>query len=329
MKILPNSMDYFAVLIIFPILCSAILLRKYLSGGMCKCTTSLNGKTVIITGANGGVGKAATLSLARRGARVIMACRDVNRGNVAAREIRKQYPTAEVTVMELDLSSFKSIHKFCDDIVQHEQSLNVLINNAGVFYHPAIKTEDGFDTTFTVNYLGHFLLTNLLLKLLQKSAPSRVIVVSSWMHKNGKIDFDNLNGEKWYDKNAIYSASKLAVVLFARELQRKVKDNGVSVYATHPGVVNTKAGQYMRKSMPLVLRLVVADLLGKLLLWMFAKSPAQGAQTIIHCTVSEDIKDKGGSYFADCKEVNYPKVAGVDEGVEKKLWEFSERMTGL
>ena len=309
--------------------CFIFLRLFYLSGGRCKSTASMAGKTVVITGANQGVGAAATLDLARRGARVIMACRNIISGEQTAADVRRKFPGADVVVMKLDLASLKSIRQFCEDLAKKERSLHVLINNAGVYYHPATKTEDGFDTTFAINYLGHFLLTNLLLDLLKKSAPSRVVLVSSWMHKNGKLEFDNLNGERLYNKNAIYSASRLAVMLFGRELNGRLIDDGVTVYITDPGVVNTNAGRYMKETWSPIFRFIIGVLLGKPLLWLFTKTPMQGAQTIIHCSVSDGIEGSSGRYFVDCKEQECSKVDGIDEGVGKKLWDVSERMTGL
>lgn len=318
----------FAVLLISMALCAIVNLRRYLAGGVCRSRTSLRGVTVLITGANRGIGEATTLDLARRRARVIMACRDTRKGHRAAEEIRKQIPDADIVVKELDLASFKSINRFCDDLLQTESCIHVLINNAGVFYHPEVKTEDGFDTTFQVNYLGPYLLTNRLLNLLERSAPSRVIVVSSWMHSRGRIDFKNLNGETRYDKHDVYCTSKLAVVMFARELSRHTGGSGVCVYATHPGVAHTEAGRYMRESMSPVPR-ILTRIFGEPIMWLLAKTAMQGAQTIMHCVVSEKLFGISGKYYADCKEVPYPDVEGVDEGVEKKLWEISERWTGL
>ena len=196
------------------------LLKKYLSGGVCRSKARLDGKTVIITGANTGIGKETALDLAKRGARVILACRDLDKANTAANEIREASGNSGILVKKLDLASKNSVREFADGIVKGETKLDILINNAGIMCCPCWKTEDGFDMQFGVNHLGHFLLTNLLIDLLKRSAPSRVVNVSSNAHR-GEIDLDDLNSEKSYSRVGAYSNSKLANILFTRELSRR------------------------------------------------------------------------------------------------------------
>lgn len=215
-------------------------LRCYFAGGVCKNTVSMEGKTVLITGANTGLGKETALELARRKARVILACRSLEKGQQAAEEIRSKVKDAVVVVKSLDLSSLVSVRIFAGEILKEEGRLDVLINNAGVYMDPPVpKTQDGFEMHFGVNHLGHFLLTNLLLDLLEKSCPSRIVVVSSSLSKRARVDFDNIYGEKSHEKvkrqdhmKGPYAQSKLANILFAHELNKRLPD-GKCRHNTH------------------------------------------------------------------------------------------------
>ena len=173
------------------------LIRRRMAGGVCRSLKMMESKTVIVTGASCGIGKETSKDLARRGARVIMACRDVKAGNKAAEEIRNKHKNVDVVVKELDLSSFSSIREFAQDIVQNEKRLDVLINNAGIYHCPYKFTSDQLEMQMGVNHLGHFLLTNLLLSKLKQtpSKPARVVVVSSGLSKYGTIDIENLNSQ--------------------------------------------------------------------------------------------------------------------------------------
>ncbi|XP_072040018.1 retinol dehydrogenase 14-like [Amphiura filiformis] len=297
-------------------------LKRHCGGGICRSLATMRGKTVIITGSNTGLGKETALDLARREARVILACRDLDKAEKAAADIRLRLGSGQgdLVVKKLDLASLKSVNEFCDDILKTENKVDVLVNNAGIFQCPFWKTEDGFEMQFGVNYLGHFLLTNRLLDLLKKSSPSRVVMVSSKLYKRGKIDFENLNSEKQYNKEAAYSNSKLAMVLFAQELARQLEGSGVGIYTLHPGVVRTELGRHFP---PIMLRLAFP------LMWLIFKSPVQGAQTNIYCSVAEELEGVSGRYYGDCAEKPFPEVKNADEAVAKKLWEVSEKMTGL
>ncbi|XP_077406217.1 retinol dehydrogenase 13-like isoform X2 [Vanacampus margaritifer] len=204
--------------------------RNYVTGGRCPSKARVNGKTVIITGANTGIGKETAQELARRGGRIIMGCRDMEKCEAAAKEIRGNTLNPHVYACHLDLASMKSIREFAERIKEKEKRVDVLINNAGVMRCPAWKTEDGFDMQFGVNHLGHFLLTNLLLDRLKESAPSRVINLTSLAYVVGKMDFEDLNWEKKkFDTKQAYCQSKLANVLFTRELAKRLqgKSSGV------------------------------------------------------------------------------------------------------
>ena len=299
------------------------VIKKYIAGGACTSKTTMAGKTVIVTGANAGIGKATAIDMAHRGARVIMACRDLKRGEAALKDIVEETGSKEIVLKQLDLASLKSVRKFADDINKNEPELHVLINNAGLAYPPKqSKTEDGFELTMGVNYLGHFLLTNLLLDLLKKTAPSRIVVVASSVHQmlTKEFKFDNMNSEKFYDQWDAYGQSKLACILFTRELAKQLEGSGVTINALHPGVINTELVTNFTNPIAMFFVVPGVQLLGK--------TPEQGAQTTIHLAVSKEVKDVSGLYFSDCK-VKEPSKEAQDDGTAKKLWEVSADMVGL
>ncbi|KAK5903335.1 hypothetical protein CgunFtcFv8_007126 [Champsocephalus gunnari] len=188
----------------------------------------MQGKTVIVTGANCGIGKALAGELLKLRARVIIACRDLRGAEEAAKDIRKQAgpEQGEVVIKHLDLASLTSVRRFCEEIKEEESKVDVLINNAGLYQCPYTKTEDDFEMQLGVNHLGPVLLTHLLLDLLKSSAPSRIVVVSSKLYKYGHINFDDLNSENNYNKAFCYSQSKLANLLFTLELARQLEARG-------------------------------------------------------------------------------------------------------
>ncbi|XP_068675242.1 retinol dehydrogenase 13-like [Montipora foliosa] len=297
------------------------LLRNYFSGGVCRSEAKLDGKTVIVTGANTGIGRETALDLAGRGARVILACRNVPKAQEVADEILKKTGNSKVLVKELDLASLKSVRNFARDINETEERLDILINNAGIMRCPYWKTEDGFEMQLGVNHLGHFLLTNLLLDLLQRSQPSRIINVSSLAHTRGKIRFDDLQSEKEYNPGQAYAQSKLANVLFTRELSKKLEDTDVIVASLHPGAVKTELGRHLS-----IAKSFLASMLFAPLVWLIFKTSWQGAQTSIHCAVSNDVES--GLYYSDCKAKEVAEQ-GKDDAVAKKLWEVSADLVGL
>ena len=291
-----------------------------------KSTKRLHGKTVIVTGANTGIGKETVLDLAGRGARVIMACRNLKEAGKAMKEIVEKTGNINIVVKHLDLSALKSVQSFAEDIKSNESRLDILINNAGVFNLPKLtKTEDGFETTMAANHLGHFLLTNLLLDLLKKSAPSRIVVVSSRRHRewsNGPttgFNFENMNGEIFFDGIAAYGQSKLANILFTRELAKRLKGTGVTVNSLHPGVIATD----ILRHFPTWQKLALSAKLR-----CNGKTVKEGAQTQIYLAVSEEVEGMTGLYFADCKEEEPSKYA-QDDVTAKKLWEISAKLVKI
>lgn len=296
-----------------------LIYYNFIRGRQCRSDASLRGKTVIVTGANVGIGKMTALDMAKRGARVILACRGKETGEAAAHDIRTLSGNNQVLFMKLDLASIASIRSFCKTFLSSEPRLDILINNAGI--EGKGKTEDGFNLVFGVNHLGHFLLTYLLLDRLKQCTPSRIVVLASSAHKRGKIDFKNLNppGETWKEILLAYCDSKLANVLFARELANKLQGTDVTCYAVHPGVVLTNLG----RSFPYWLQVLLYPIA-----WMFLKTPMDGAQTSIYCAVQEGIEMYSGRYFANC-QVQQVKPHARDDAVAKKLWEVSEDLLGL
>ncbi|XP_037622206.1 retinol dehydrogenase 13-like isoform X1 [Sebastes umbrosus] len=296
--------------------------KKWMAGGVCRSRASLDGKTVLITGGNTGIGKETAVDLAGRGARVILACRDMDRANKAAEEVRRRTGNDNVIVKKLDLASLKSVRELAKDVLASEERLDVLINNAGIMSCPKWQTEDGFEMQFGVNHLGHFLLTNCLTDLLKKSSPSRVVNVSSLAHERGQIYFDDIHQEKDYRPRKSYSQSKLANVLFTKELANRLQGSGVTTYSLHPGIIRTELGRHFWPTIPLWKRVVFTPLS------FLIKSPTEGAQTTIYCAVEESLQDKSGLYYSDCA----PKTAapqGLDDEAAKKLWDLSASLVGL
>ncbi|XP_054017588.1 retinol dehydrogenase 12-like isoform X1 [Dryobates pubescens] len=290
---------------------AAPYIRRYVAGGQCKSTAKLEGKVVVITGANTGIGKETARDLARRGARVIIACRDIVKAEAAASEIRADTGNQEVIVKKLDLADTKSIREFAEKFLAEEKELHILINNAGVMLCPYSKTADGFEMHLGVNHLGHFLLTFLLLERLKQSAPARIVNVSSLAHHGGRIRFHDLHGEKSYHRGLAYCHSKLANVLFTRELARRLQGTKVTANALHPGSVSSE----------LVRHSFVMTWLWKIFSF-FLKTPVEGAQTSIYCAVAEELDSVTGQYFSDCQPA-YVSPRGRDDETAKKLWSVS------
>ncbi|XP_027009242.2 retinol dehydrogenase 14b [Tachysurus fulvidraco] len=284
---------------------------------------SMRGKTVIVTGASSGIGKATAAELFRLQARVIMACRDRERAEQAAAEIRACAGTShgELVIKHVELTSLRSVRAFCLEITQEEPTLDVLINNAGVFRCPYSKTEDGFEMQLGVNHLAHFLLTHLLTELMVRSAPSRILVVSSKLYKYGSIRFDDLNSESSYDPSFCYSQSKLANLLFVHELAKRLEGRGVTVNALSPGIVRTNLGRHVRVNLLMKPFLFMVS-------WLFFKSPEEGAETTLHLACSPDMATVTGKFFSNCREEELLSKA-TDDDTAKRLWDLSEKMVGI
>lgn len=295
-----------------------VLVKAYnkITCGMCHSFRSMRGKTVIITGANGGIGKEITLDMALREAKVIMACRNLASSREVAEEVIRRTGNHKVVVKYLDLSSLSSVRTFAEDILKSESRLDVLIHNAGVAgIKSKTQTSDNLELMFATNYVGPFLLTNLLSDLLKKSAPARIVHVASIVYMFGKIRFDNLNSEKSYNRYLTYCNTQLALLLITKELGSRLQGSGVTVNALHPGMVDTDIFRHLF----FLLRWII-----KLNMWLFFKTPKEGAQTAIFLAISEKVEGVTGKYFADCKEKKEFRKA-CDMEVAKRLWEESEK----
>ncbi|XP_036407727.1 retinol dehydrogenase 13-like isoform X1 [Megalops cyprinoides] len=301
-----------------------VLLKDHMTGGVCPSKDKIQGKTVVITGANTGLGKETARELAKRGGRIIMGCRNMEKCETAAREIRGETLNKHVYARHIDLASIKSIREFANRVNQEEERVDILINNAGVMRCPAWKTEDGFDMQFGVNHLGHFLLTNRLLEKLKSSAPSRVINLSSLAHIVGEMDFNDLNWErKKYDTKKAYCQSKLANVLFTRELAKRLQGTGVTVNALHPGVAATELGRHtgMHRSQ------FSSTVLGPFF-YLLVKTPQQGAQPTVFLAVAKELEEVTGRYF-DVLQEKEPAPQALDDEAAQRLWEASASLVGL
>lgn len=303
------------------ILATLLIVKAYcvFTVGKCKSTRKMDGKTIIITGANSGVGLETAKELCRRNARVILACRDLDKARHAAAEIAESTGVRPVC-MQLDLCSFKSIRHFAKQVMEREERLDVLINNAGKMA-TVVKTgtEDGFESTLQTNHLGHFLLTNLLLDMLKKSAPSRIIVVGSNMIWLTKMDRNNIDFTQTYKPSGVYNTSKLYNMLFVVELSKKLVGTGVTINCCHPGVVMTSIASRSSD---------FNSWMAYLILKLFGKTTKDGSQTSVHLAVSEELEAVSGRYFADCQPARAPPWA-VDPDDAQFLWKASEAMTGL
>ena len=247
----------------------------------------MEGKVCLITGANSGIGKETALALAKMNATVVMLCRNKQRGEKAQKEIIEQSGNKNVDLLLCDLSSLEDIKKFVSEFKNKYEKLHVLINNAGVMLKNRTISLDGFEMNFAVHVLGPFLLTNLLLDILKKSAPSRIIIVASAAHKRAKIDFQDLQSEnKKYRLFSAYGISKLAEILFTYELSRKLEGTKVTANAVHPGVVATNLGRDQSK---------FSQWFAK----KFFKSPEEGAQTSIYLASSSEVEGITGKYFTN------------------------------
>jgi retinol dehydrogenase 14 len=278
----------------------------------------MDGKVCLITGATSGIGKATAMGLANMGANVVMVGRDRGRGEAALAEIKEKSANASVDLMLADVSSQEEIHRLADEIKEAYPRLDVLINNAGVIRSKRITSADGIETTFAVNHLAYFLLTNLLLDVLKASAPSRIVNVASGEQRNGTIDFDDLQGEKGYKGAKAYSQSKLATVLFTYELARRLKGTGVSANCLHPGVVGTNLGSGVSGVFGYMVRALTP----------LMKSPEKGAETSIYLASSPEVEGLSGRYFVKKDEARSTDVS-YDKRLARRLWEVSAELTNL
>ncbi len=288
----------------------------------------LTGKVIVVTGANVGLGYESAKEFAKKGARTVMACRNMEKANAALVGIKKEIPNAEAEVMQMDLASLKSVHGFADEFRSKYSRLDVLLNNAGIMMVPHWKTEDGFEKQFGVNHLGHFALTGLHIDLILNTPKSRVVNVSSTAHRFGKMDWSNLMFENnGYGRMRAYGRSKLSNLLFTYELQRRFELAGVDSIsvAAHPGIAATELGRHIEEKLS----------------WRFLSlffreySAAMGALPQIRASVDPNVK--GGDYYGPVRysgrKVNPVLVKSSKRSHKmedaRRLWQESERLTGI
>jgi NAD(P)-dependent dehydrogenase (short-subunit alcohol dehydrogenase family) len=283
----------------------------------------MKGKTVIVTGGNNGIGLETAVGLSTLGADVVITARNQAKGEAALADIKDRSRNDRVQLMLADFASLSSIRDFAADFKKNHDRLDILVNNAGGLNTSRSETQDGFETTFGVNHLGYFLVTNLLLDMLKASTPARVVSVSSRAHVRRKgMNFDDLNSEQGYSGMGVYGDSKLANVLFTYELARRLDGSSVTANCLHPGVVRSGFGQNNGGFISLLFKSAYT------LMTPLTKSNAQGAATSIYLASSPDVEGVTGKYFADSKETP-SSPASHDEEAAKRLWEISEQMTGL
>ncbi|KAG5894631.1 hypothetical protein JTB14_026162 [Gonioctena quinquepunctata] len=295
-------------------------LIKFFAGGVCRCASRLDGQIIIITGGNSGIGRALAVELAQRGATLVLACRDVEKGLNAKAYIisRLKNKSVQIFVKELDLSRIRSIVKFSEELNKEFSEIYALVNNAGIFYHPQGLTEDGYEVTLQTNYLGHFILTHHLLKLLKKSVHARIVNVTSEAHRN--VNVYDLNAvtkcqKEFRDHFVAYGVSKLALILFTKEFAKKLSNTNIIVNTVNPGNVETAIFRnFPSLSNP----------------WLFAlqwpirliviKSPHQGAQTILHTLLTTNRTT--GQYYSDCK-LALPSPIAANDKIAKEYFELT------
>jgi len=301
-----------------------ILGKKFFNGGSCSITKDLTGKVVIVTGANTGIGKETARALAHLKATVILACRDAKRTEPLVLELQKETQNKNIEFIPLDLADLQSVKAFTEKFKSKYRRLDILVNNAGVMAPLQRRTtKDGFELQFGTNHLGHFYLTCLLLDLIKASGPSRIINVASKAQVHGKMNWEDLMYEKNYSPFATYAQSKLANVIFSKELQRRfdAEKANVKAVSVHPGAVRTELSRYLQEN--ILLKIVYYVSLP--VYYFMVKSAKQGAQTSLYCALEDQDKLKGGEYFADCK-VTKVNPDGFREDYGEKLWKVSEEL---
>lgn len=289
------------------------------------------GRVAVVTGANSGLGYITARELARKGARVALACRDEVRGREAIARVIADVPKADVELRSLDMASLASIRAFADGVQASYPALDLLVNNAGVMAIPRRETADGFEMQFGTNHLGHFALTGLLLPLLVKQPDARVVTVSSTAHRPGSLNFDDIMHEQSYRRWKVYSDSKLANLLFTYEFQRRLSaiDSPLISVAAHPGTASTnliKPGSEGNRLKATVMSVGIR---------LIGQSEAQGALPQLYAATSPDVR--GGEYFGPngiAENRGYPKrvdstSASKDTETATRLWELSEDLTGV
>lgn len=293
--------------------------KKLIIGKKCKITRNLSDQIIVITGANSGIGKEAALELAKMGPTLILACRDIQRSLPVVEQIKKKSNNPKVELRYLDLADLDSVKKFSEKFQKDYHKLDILVNNAGISSLPNRSlTKDGFEAHMGVNHLGHFYLTNLLVKSLKASKSSRVINVSSRMHYTTNMSWDDMMLDKKYNPRIAYAQSKLANVMFIKELQRRLKGTNIKCISLTPGLVRTNLFRYSSWKK-------IAIYICYPFYYFISRSPLQGAQEILYCALQENDKLKGGEFYYMFK-TKQPNKEALNEENLIKFWNASEQL---
>jgi len=280
-------------------------------------TWNIEGKQVLLTGASRGIGKATALALAKMGANLSLLVRNRELGEKVVEEIRATGTKARVDLFVADLSSIQEVRRVAAEYLAKHDRLDVLVNNAGAINMDREVTVDGYERTFATNHLAYFLLTELLLDVLKKSAPSRIVNVASEAHRGAQVDFDDPMFEKHgYRGFGAYGMSKLANILFTRELAKKLEGTGVTANALHPGVIASGFGRNNKGMFGFIMRNLAGPFLG---------SEESGARTSVYLATSPDVEGKTGLYFKSSREAT-PTRAARDDAAAERLWKLSEEL---
>jgi len=304
---------------------------------------NLTGKIAVVTGANSGIGFAATKALAWKGAHVVMACRNLEKAQKAMAKIREEVPNASLEIIQIDLADLSSIQNLAQEFMNKHQSLHILLNNAGIMWTPKLQTVDGFELQLGTNHLGHFALTGRLMEVILNTDGSRVVTMSSSGHRSGKINFNDLQCDQSYSRFGAYAQSKLANLLFAYELHRKLRAAGSSVLSvcSDPGAVRTNlvttgmgmssGGGVMRRIASFLMQVVFLIILSPLL--VLTQSAENGSLSILYAATSPEA-ESGAYYGPSGLKRSSPKrvessEASHDVEVARRLWEISSELTGV
>ena len=281
---------------------------------------SVAGKTMVVTGATSGIGEVAASELARMGARIVFTARDRERAAATMAKLKAVNPSADHRMLLADLSSLAEMKRVADEIARSEPRIDVLINNAGAVFLSRKTSVDGLEMTFATNHMAYFVLTNILLDRLKATPGARIVSTASDAHRSGKLDFSDLQSEKSYSSFRVYGTTKLANILFTRELSRRLQGTGVTANCQHPGFVGTRFGQnnasnFFLKSLS---RAIMS----------FGLKPEEGAKTMIYLASSPEVAGKSGGYYVKCKQGRPTAAAQRDEDA-RRLWDASARIAGF
>lgn len=287
------------------------------SGATKNAMSDMTGKTVLITGANQGIGKASAMALGKMGASLVLVCRNEPKAREAVVDIEKA-GAKNVELIVGNLASQADVHGIAAKFMTSHERLDVLMNNAGVLVPSRRTTVDGIEETLAINHLAPFLLTNLLLDVLKKTPRARIVNVSSRAHVGAKIHWEDVQLERGFSANKAYGQSKLCNILFTRELAKRLESTGVTANSLHPGVIASGFGHTYGGAISVVLKALKP----------FLATPEEGAKTQVWLASSPEVAGVTGRYFAKCKEVT-PSQRALEEGAPERLWEISERLSGI